>query len=191
MAKYDPDVDPLAGYDADLKSQLETDADSRTKILRELGGETRSSVDFTASRDSSALAAAAGAAVKTSLADIPRPDIPKPAAAVQPSTAPTISSLATSDEGASARVAAAGAAVNSALMSTPRVQAPKLASADPSGVAMSRTKLPQLPDADTGGGRSKALEQRVLALSNHIVSGSAGLPLQTSQPSLRDGLWHS
>jgi hypothetical protein len=145
LAKYNPDTDPLQGYGADLAEQLETDAASRAKILTELGGQTRTTVNFAASRNSSALTAAAGAAVNTSLAEIPRATLPKPTA-----TTPV----------------------------------------DPSGNVIARNRMPQLPDVDLQAGKTKALERQVMGLSNHIVSGSAGLPLQTSQPSLRDGLWH-
>lgn len=145
LAKYDPETDPLAGYNADLAEQLETDAASRAKILTELGGQTRTTVDFAASRNSAALTAAAASAVTTSLADIPRPPY------IKPLTPPVDST------------------------GTPTIQ--------------SRAAL--MPEAETTAGRTRALEKQVLGLSSHIVSGYAGSPLQTDQPSLRDGLWHS
>jgi hypothetical protein len=182
LAKYNPDSDPLAGYDADLAEQLETDAASRTKILADLGGQTRTTVDFATSRNSSAVAAAAGAAVNTSLADIPRATPPKPVASVP------VSGLAQDSTGAAI---AAGAAVNTALADIPRVTPPKpLASASPGGTTMTGNRAPPMPQAGAQVDQVRMLENRVLGLTKHIVSGSAGMPLQTERPSLRDGLWH-
>ncbi len=146
LRAYNPDEDPLAGYDAGLLDAKAAKLAKQEDILKTLGGETRTTVNFAVSRDAAALVATAGAAVNTALADIPRvtPARPKIDAAV----------------------------------------------VGPDGTVVSRGRQVTPPAVETQNAKVRHLEQRVLGLTNHIVSGNAADPLQTARPSLRGGIWH-
>jgi len=191
LRAYNPDEDPLAGYDAGLLEAKTAKLAKQDDILKTLGGETRTTVNFAVSRDAAALVAAAGAAVNTALVNIPRSTV------VRPVVSPLAVNFAASQDvtkTAAATGLAAGAAVNTALVNIPRAGMAKLQAGTPGvgpdGTVVTRGRQVTPPDVETQNVKVRHLEQRILGLTNHIVSGNAAEALQTARPSLRGGIWH-